>query len=344
MDDTEADIKPVLSVEGDIEINKTIDLGSDSMCCRYSSNGKKVAVGLSNGTIKLYKTETMSCIYQLSDEETLSARLPVTSLSFLENTQSSGKGEMLLATYASGMVKFWHISSQKVLHAIHEPRQVLNGSLSNDGSKFVTTGSTGEVMVYDVSSGKETNVCEPSPSSLVMDGHRCRVFAIKHHPSEENYFITGGWDDTIQYWDHRQARSTRYIFGPHICGDGLDIDPKFNHILSASWRKQDSLQVWDFNTGNRIKTIPPDFGNNSLLYCCDWLGKNYIMCGGCDSNMLRILDKTTLATCAQLVGLPGGVYSAAYDCAKKPHHHHEPEITKIVATICKSLYVLRVKM
>ena len=36
----------------------------------------------------------------------------------------------------------------------------------------------------------------------------------------------------------------RHIYGPHICGgDGIDIDPKNNHILTASWRQNDTLQV-----------------------------------------------------------------------------------------------------
>lgn len=35
----------------------------------------------------------------------------------------------------------------------------------------------------------------------------------------------------------------RLISGPHICGEGLDIDPVHNHILTGSWRKYDVLQV-----------------------------------------------------------------------------------------------------
>jgi len=30
------------------------------------------------------------------------------------------------------------------------------------------------------------------------------------------------------------------------------------------------------------------------LYCAQWLGKDYIICGGTDQNMARIIDRGTL--------------------------------------------------
>lgn len=333
--------KPVMSLEGDIRILKTIDLESDGLCTRYSPDGSKVAVGLSNGVIKIFKSDTMSCIYHLADDETIKSRLPVTSLNFVQSSKS--QNEILAATYASGQVKFWHVSSKKALHTIHEPRQVLASSVSNDHQRLVTVGSSEHVNIYDIHTGKKVYGCEPSPGSLVMDGHRYRVFAAKYHPIESNSFITGGWDDTIQFWDERQERSLRHISGPHICGDGLDIDSKFNHVLSASWRKQDSLQVWDFGSGKLIKTIPGDYGADSLLYSCQWMGKNHMVCGGCDTNMLKIIDKTTLATSGIVVGLPGGVYSVDYDHSRKSlsqHGHSSQDVTTLAAVVGKSVIIL----
>lgn len=37
-----------------------------------------------------------------------------------------------------------------------------------------------------------------SDSRNDMDGHRCRVFAVQHHPVHMYSFVTGGWDDTVQ--------------------------------------------------------------------------------------------------------------------------------------------------
>jgi len=32
----------------------------------------------------------------------------------------------------------------------------------------------------------------------IMDGHKCRVFALMYHPTIPHVFISGGWDDTVQ--------------------------------------------------------------------------------------------------------------------------------------------------
>lgn len=43
------------------------------------------------------------------------------------------------------------------------------------------------------------------------------------------------FDISLSHW--------RKIFGPHICGDSLDIDQYHNHIVTGSWRKDNNLQV-----------------------------------------------------------------------------------------------------
>ena len=42
-----------------------------------------------------------------------------------------------------------------------------------------------------------------------MDGHRARVFCVIYHPREQNVLLTGGWDDTVQFWDDRSRHSFR---------------------------------------------------------------------------------------------------------------------------------------
>lgn len=41
-------------------------------------------------------------------------------------------------------------------------------------------------------------VCVFSDGRDIMDGHKCRVFALMYHPTIPHVFISGGWDDTVQ--------------------------------------------------------------------------------------------------------------------------------------------------
>jgi len=42
-----------------------------------------------------------------------------------------------------------------------------------------------------------------------MDGHRARVFSVIYHPTEEHVLLTGGWDNTVQFWDRREKHAFR---------------------------------------------------------------------------------------------------------------------------------------
>jgi WD40 repeat protein len=76
-----------------------------------------------------------------------------------------------------------------------------------------------------------------------MDGHKNRIHAIRSHPGMETVFLTGGWDETVHYWDERAPFSQKHFAGPHLCGDALDIIAEHQVILTGSWRRNSTLQV-----------------------------------------------------------------------------------------------------
>jgi len=66
--------------------------------------------------------------------------------------------------------------------------------------------------------------------------------------------MSAGWDNTVQIWDIRAKKSVRYIYGPHICGDSLDI--KGSQILTGSWASKDAIQIWDYSSAKLVETVP----------------------------------------------------------------------------------------
>lgn len=54
------------------------------------------------------------------------------------------------------------------------------------------------------------------------------------------------------------------------------------------------FQIWDFNSAQKIKDVPPEPLNNTMVYCCQWLGTDSIICGGHNHNMARVIDRGTL--------------------------------------------------
>ena len=69
-----------------------------------------------------------------------------------------------------------------------------------------------------------------------------RVFSLRFKPNDENVLISGGWDDNVRIWDVRTPdECSGIMFGPHICGDGIDIAE--DDVVTASWRQKDPLEV-----------------------------------------------------------------------------------------------------
>uniref|UniRef100_A0A0B6YTK3 Uncharacterized protein n=1 Tax=Arion vulgaris TaxID=1028688 RepID=A0A0B6YTK3_9EUPU len=296
-------------LEGNLRLIDVIELSSDVMCCRFNSDGTHLAVGLCDGTVKIYNPFTCQQLYALTDEDTNRSRLPVTQIRFRPYLQGEKTeySHIIIASYASGHVKFWHYTSGKCLHTIAEERQTLALAVNPEGTHILTAGSDPQINLYDIERKSKINTMEPSDAHDIMDGHRFRVFALQYNPNHPHVFISGGWDDTVQYWDDRKAHSIKKFIGPHLCGDALDIDSVHNHILTGSWRKTHVLQIWDFAMAVKIKDVPQDAINHSQLYCAQWLGRDGIICGGTSQNMARTIDRGTLNTTGQLVDLPQGV-------------------------------------
>uniref|UniRef100_A0A803K453 Anaphase-promoting complex subunit 4-like WD40 domain-containing protein n=1 Tax=Xenopus tropicalis TaxID=8364 RepID=A0A803K453_XENTR len=310
------------------------DCSEEVMSCQFNPSGTLLAVGLTRGTIQIYSLANGNCVHSLKDNQTAANQLPVTAIRFLPGRQDS-QGDLLLATYAGGQVKFWHISTQTCVRTLSEGRQTLTVAISPSGGQFLTAGSTDDINVYDTDTATCVSVCQPSSSHKLMDGHRSRIFGLAFHPTNEESFISGGWDNTVQFWNTGEKHSLGKISGPHVCGDSLDIDPQTNQILIGSWRKEENLQVWDYNARQKIQTVPNDFRGPSRIYSSRWLGAGHMIAAGSDINMCRVIDRSTLMTRGCLVDLPGGVYSLDVSCSAA-------QSTPLIAvTSSQSVFLLR---
>jgi len=77
---------------------------------------------------------------------------------------------------------------------------------------------------------------------------------VKSLKNDPNLFFSGGWDASIRLWDVRVPDgSVRKFGGPMVSSDSLDL--KGNVLLAGNYSTTDTVQYWDFITGNLIKTI-----------------------------------------------------------------------------------------
>lgn len=102
--------------------------------------------------------------------------------------------------------------------------------------------------------------------------------------------LTGGWDNTVQFWDMRVGHSVKSIFGPHISGDSLDICG--DEVLTGSW------WVLFRDTNKKKKSYSKNIKKKLAVYTKDTL----VVLSG----KTRIARRRGWAIVACLVFQPGG--------------------------------------
>lgn len=114
--------------------------------------------------------------------------------------------------------------------------------------------------------------------------------------------------------------TVRQMFGPHICGDAIDITGR--EILAGSWRDKSALQVWDFGTGKLIEDV--NFGAAGGEAPCKLytarLGKTrckgLVFAGGSGSNEVRAVNRRTGNCVARVAGRDGHHATIRSQCTR----------------------------
>jgi COMPASS component SWD3 len=170
-------------------------------------------------------------------------------------------------------------------HFKEKENQILCLDIKNDGTKFAAAGKDESIRIYDEE--KQMLDVEFPPGMWGNIGHSNRIFSLKFHPDDPNFLISGGWDNTLLFWDTREGKSIGSIYGPSICGDTIDIYG--TQILTGSYRSNNQLELWDYTSRKKIRDVfwdnetNPD---NALIYGCQFSkvnGKTIIAgCSGLD--------------------------------------------------------------
>ncbi|XP_067206557.1 uncharacterized WD repeat-containing protein alr2800-like isoform X2 [Linepithema humile] len=303
-----SDVERRYQLVGNISIINELEVYQDVLCICYTETYDFLTAGLSDGTLKFYKVSTGENTLILCDAEMMYNPAPVTAVKHRPVNTSHPITHTVTATYANGCVKCWHYPTAQCLYTIREKRQTLGLAYHPQLPKFVTVGDDMVLCLYDEETKTLERIFCGSHSMDVMDGHKSRVFSACFHPKSAYELISAGWDDTVQFWDTRQAHSLRFISGVHMCGDGLDISTNGKEILTCSWQREDPLQLWDYGSGKLIVSLEPD-SYSSLLYAGKYVTSMYVACGGSDTDLFRVVDLRSHATIAMIRYFKGGVYS-----------------------------------
>jgi COMPASS component SWD3 len=291
---------------------------SEIFCVKFSPEGNFIAAGCGDGAIRVFNVSNGVMAYNLQGGSNIA--LPTTAIKFRPVTATTRTKNVLISANATGTVQHWHMTSSKCLHTIEEEEnQVYALDYSSEGTKFVTAGKDTAIRLYDEATKTLLSTMKGGMGYSVKStpGHSNRVFSVKILPHDENMIVSGGWDNTVQIWDIRQGAAVRSIYGPHICGDSLDVVG--NRIVTGSWRPSHQLEVWDYLSGEKISDIPWSLLANQppcLLYAAQFSKEGqgkFIAAGGSGANEAKVFDTSNNnSVVGTVTGLSKGIFTVDF--------------------------------
>jgi COMPASS component SWD3 len=230
------------------------------------------------------------------------------------NPTGSKTGNILVTVAADGYLCYWHATSSKCIfsHKDHNESDLYCLDFNHDASLLACAGKDTFVKIYDETT--KSLLTEMKSGGQNMPGHSNRIFCLKFTDSP-NVLVSGGWDNTLQIWDLREGMPVGWMYGPHICGDGIDI--KGDMIVTSSYRSSDVLELYSLKERKKLKALEWDPGSRapgggSYLYSCafDKRGGDLLLAGGAGRNeakMYQFQDEIDAKQIGTIANLPRAV-------------------------------------
>ena len=277
---------------------------ADVFNVRWNIDGSALAIGTSNGFVNLNTPE----FEQIRGFNCQSGaeKMPITSIRFRPEMEIARR-PVLLVTTCDGGVLHWNLANGKNIHTVRLSNEQIYASDYNfDGSRYLLGCKDGNIKQFD----EETFTQIGGPFRSYEDDitGAQRVFCLKWF--DENLFLSGGWDNKITIWDIRTTSPCREMFGPHICGDSVDI--RDNYIVSGSYGIREQVQVWALDSGRNIHTLTLDnHGRKCMAYAAQFCKNEgtVFAVGGQGSEEIYFFDAVNLNLVSTISKVPKTVYS-----------------------------------
>lgn len=233
---------------------------SEVFTCRFDPHDKYLASGYGDGAVRIFNTSTGKCAFTLCahvDNHGRSDEFPVTGLRWRNTGGDFKTNNVLVASYAHGLIKHWHATSGRCLHQIDtneegQENHIYTIDYNTDGNILAAAGKDKYIRLYDEQT--KSLMCKFKDLGK-YPGHSNRIFSVKFNPIDANQIVSGGWDNTIQIYDVRQKGPVKSLYGPHICGESIDFRTDGYTLLTGSYRQEEVLELWDLRKFQKFRDI-----------------------------------------------------------------------------------------
>ena len=267
----------------------------------FSPDGRLLASGSHDGTVKLWEVETQTLIVALSGH-----RLGVSSVSF------SHDGKLLASGSIDETVKLWDVLAREYIDTLRgHTRQVSSVSFSRDG-RLLVSGASGVIGGPDSESGSDATIklwdVATKQNIDTFGPHPRGIYAVSVSP-RGNLLASGSADGTVKLWDVSTGNVEFEISGHASMGKSVSFSPVEMSLASGS--RDGTVTLWDVATGRDVEIFGPHaLGVNAVSFSRDGM----LLASGSHDRTVKLWDVKTGTSIASrfTYGCGGQVYSVSF--------------------------------
>ena len=259
-----------------------------------SPNGRILASGSSDRTLKLWRLETGELLHTFAGRSLWSNaghQDRISALTFGFN------GRVLISASQDGEIKLWDLSARQLISTLPSHGWgVLAIALMPDSDRLVSGSGDGVIQLWDAKTDQhlaDLTQHQSQVSALTIDrmgqllgsgsadrticlwdlksdrliktlkGHVDRVSALALTP-DGTILISGSWDKTLKLWDCKLGEQLRVISAHRDRINSLAMHPSGKFFASGS--EDSRIKLWDLQMGDRLAEFGHSWGVKAIVF------------------------------------------------------------------------------
>jgi WD40 repeat protein len=273
--------------DADLEKSVFTESFGNVLSISFSPNGKLLAIGDTNGEIRLWQVQNAKQILSLKGHESW-----VWSVSF------SPDGQTLASSSQDCTAKLWDVRTGRCLRTLSGGDYVIRSvELSPDGQTLASGHGDATVRLWDVPTG----AC-----LKMLQGHDRGVWSVGFSP-DGRMLASGSDDRTVKLWDVSTGACLKTLSGHTSWVWSVGFSPDGRMLASGSDDR--TVKLWDVPTGACLKTLS---GHTSWVWSVGFSPDGRMLASGSDDRTVKLWDVCSGECLKTLQGHDHGIRSVGF--------------------------------